>query len=132
MKQYYLKNSTGYYFVLGRGFIATCRAGASKLTKQQVDCAGTNGFYGYSEEVITTRSFAVNYVRKDDVVGGKVSANANNPSKRRFATFDEAFQHGTQLQNREASKGHVGFYVSESTDAPNAAINWKTGLTNSL
>jgi hypothetical protein len=130
-KQYYLKNSYGYYFVLGSGFTATGKCGASKLTSAQVTCAGSNGFIGSTEEVAVNKSFAVNYVRPGDLVNGKVSANGNNPSSRRFATFDEAVQHGVNFQQREASKGHLGFYVTESTDPVNAEINWKTRLTNS-
>lgn len=131
-KYYYVSNYSGRYFVLGAGFTAASKATASKLTNAQIEAARSAGFEPGTAKAVE-QSFAVNYVRREDLgCGGSIKANTNNPSKRRFATFDEAFQHGTKLLTRESSKGHLGFYVIETSDAVNAAINWKTGLTNSL
>lgn len=133
-KKYNLKGCTsGLWFVLGKGFTASTQCGASALTLDQVAQAKALGFEPATTVEVKVKSFAVNYIRPGDIdTSGKVKANAYNPSARRFATFDEAFQHGTQLQKRDASKGHLGFYVTESSDSVNASINWKTGLTNSL
>ncbi len=131
-KLFYLRsNRNGYYFVLGAGFTTTRASSASKLTQAQVNAVKVAGFEPSYTEAVQS-SFAVNYVRQVDIVGGRVQQNANNPSSRRFATFDEAFQHGTQLRTRDESATHVGFYVTESSDAVNATINWKTGKTNAL
>lgn len=132
-KQYTLKSyASGYYYVSGQGFVAQNRCAATKLDALALDKVSGCGFFGKAEEVIVNRSFAVNYVRPGEVVNGVVQANRNNPSKRRFKTFDEAWQHGTKARTRDESATHTGFHVTESTDAVNAEINWKTGLTNSL
>jgi hypothetical protein len=132
-KLFYLK-STSYpyaYFVKGAGFAASYTSGATKLTQQDIDCARNLGYAGTAVPVVT--SFAVNYVRPQDLdATGQVKSNVRNPSRRRFATFAEAFQHGTKLRTRDESKGHLGFYVTETSDAVNARINWETGLTNSI
>lgn len=136
-KQYYLKNGANY-FVLGAGFSTSNQANASKLTQAQIDCAKGLGYTGTSIPVVV--SFAVNYIRATDLdAAGNVQPNKRNPSKRRFATKDEAVQHGKRFEARRLKQGdaagtagHIGFYVTESTDAVNAKINWKTGLTNSL
>ena len=73
----------------------------------------------------------------------KLAPDANagqvDPSKRRFATFDEAVMHGSRFAARrkdrkdsDGTAGHKGFFVVETNDAVNSAINWKTGLTNPL
>ena len=137
MKQYTLKGSNGSYYVKGEGFTASCRKKASALTDEQVNCAIELGFTG-TKEVLAT-SFAVNYIRAGDLdSNGQVKPNTKNPSRRRFATRDEAIKHGSRFGVRKSaergakpgSAGHIGFYVTESTDPVNAKVNWKTGLTN--
>lgn len=135
MKKYLLKKN-GFYFVLGSGFSTSYKAKASQLTDAQVECAAGLGYVGTKELAIA--SFAVNYVRDTDLdANGNVQPNKKNPSKRRFATKDEAIQHGSRFGERRAkagdkagTAGHIGFYVTETTDPVNAVINWKTGLTN--
>ena len=137
-KKYYLKGKdTGKFFVLGKGFVAPTKAEASQLTDAQVASAKSLGFEP-SDAVEVASSWAVNYIRTGDLAGdGSIAANKRNPSKRRFATKDEAVQHGSRFQERRkkagdepGSAGHIGFYVTESSDPVNAEINWKTGLTN--
>ncbi len=147
-KLFYLKGSrTGRYFVLGSGFTASTKTSASKLTEAQVIAARALGFEPSVTENVSV-SFAVNYIRKGDVTwirkgdvtwAGTVLPNVRNPSKRRFATREEANQHGSRFAVRRAkgsnvdgSAGHVGFYVTESSDPVNASVNWSTGLTNKL
>ena len=73
-------------------------------------------------------SFAVSYIRaKDLVAGGAINANKNNPSKRRFATVEEANQHGSRFTVIEE---HLGFYVTRTNDRPTDWVNGKTGKTN--
>lgn len=143
-KKYVLRGASGGYFVQGAGFTATSKCGATVLTQAQLDCAAGLGFSGTPEAATT--SFAVVYIRKGEgqnlLAGqGKNSPDANkgqvDPSKRRFATFDEAVQHGSRFAERRAkrtdgngSAGHEGFFVIQTSDEVNAAINWKTGLTN--
>ncbi len=145
-KQYRLKGGNGRYFITGAGFTGTVEQ-ATKLNQGAVTCATNLGFIGTAEEV-KAASFAVVYIRKGEGARllsglGKNTADANkgqvDPSKRRFATFDEAVQHGIRFSARRkaagdkpGSAGHEGFFVVESFDAVNSAINWKTGLTNSL
>jgi len=109
-----------------------------------VACLKNVGIVGSVEELVT--SYAVVYIRKGEgerlLKGlGKNPANPNagqvDPSKRRFATRDEADQHGSRFRTRKAnasdaegSAGHEGFFVVETSDPVNAKINWKTGLTN--
>lgn len=128
-KKYIVRSINGLYFVKGYGFSGS-KATASKLTSAELAAVNTAGYIGTNEVAVT--SFAVNYVRPEDVANGQVKPNKFNPSKRRFATFDEAWQHGYLARTREESKAHLGFYVTETTDPVNASINWKTGLTNSI
>lgn len=139
-KQFNVKsNLNGYYFVLGAGFTAYSVANASKLTEEQIACVRNLGYNNFTVVPVKV-SFAVSYIRNVDLNGdGTVKANAKNPSKRRFATRDEAIQHGSRFATRKAkgsdvagSAGHIGYYVIETSDAVNAVINWKTGLTNPL
>lgn len=143
--KYKLKGSNGLYFVKGKGF-AALKSSADVLTSEQVTCAAGLGYVGTKEEAIT--SFAVVYIRKGEglnlLSGGKKNpADANkgqiDPSKRRFATEDEAWQHGTRARERRANRGdkpgtagHEGFFVISTSDPVNSAVNWKSGLTNSL
>jgi len=140
MNKQYLKGiESGKFFGLGRGFTATTKAEASQLSDEQVEAVRIAGFEP-SETVAVSTSFACNYIRSGDVnVDGSIAANKRNPSRRRFATKDEAIQHGSRFSERRklagdepGTAGHVGFWVSEELDAVNASINWKTGLTNSL
>ncbi len=139
MKQYLKGTKSGKFFVLGAGFVARSTKEASVLTDAQVQAAQLLGFEP-SEVVKVATSFAVNYIREGDVNPDfSIAANKRNPSKRRFATKDEALQHGSRFSERRkkagdeaGTAGHVGYWVSESNDAVNASINWKTGLTNSI
>ncbi len=139
MKQYLKGTQSGKFFVLGAGFVARSTKEASVLTDAQVTAARSLGFEP-SEVVKVASSFGVNYIREGDQNGdGSIAANKRNPSKRRFATKDEAIQHGSRFSERRkaagdeaGTAGHIGFYVTPSCDAVNAAINWKTGKTNSL
>lgn len=137
-KKYYLKGTqTGKFFVLAAGFVARNTSEASQLTEDQIAATKLLGFEP-SETVAVTVSFACNYIRKGDAnADGSIAANKRNPSKRRFATLDEAVQHGGRFRDRRkksgdeaGTAGHIGFYVTESADPVNAEINWKTGLTN--
>lgn len=136
-KQYLKGTASGLYFVLGKGFTASTLADASQLTNEQVAAVRIAGFEP-SETVAIVTSFACNYIRKGDHnADGSISANKRNPSKRRFATKDEALQHGSRFSERRkkagdaaGTAGHIGYYVTESTDPVNAVINWKSGLTN--
>lgn len=137
--KYNLIGSNGYWFVKGDGFKAASQNDASIVTDADISCLTNLGFVFKAKAPLVT-SFAVCYVRKDDLnANGTVRPNAKNPSRRRFATRDEAHQHGSRFAVRKAkgsdvegSAGHVGFYVIETNDPVNATINWKTGLTNPL
>ena len=143
--KYNVKNTVnGLYLIVGKGFVSATQKGATEFSYadvgSQINCAANMGLKTTYVAVPQVKSYAVNYVRTGDVnADGSISANKRNPSKRRFATKDEAIQHGSRFSERrklandaEGTAGHVGFWVSESFDAVNAAINWKTGLTNSL
>ncbi len=139
MKSYLKGTQSGLFFVLGKGFVASTIKEASVLSEDQIDAAQLLGFEP-SEVVEAATSYAVNYIRIGDVgANGAIAANKRNPSKRRFATKDEALQHGSRFPERRkkagdeaGTAGHVGYWVSESNDEVNASINWKTGLTNSI
>jgi hypothetical protein len=133
-------NYNGYYFVTGAGFTAYSPDKASKLTAEQVGCLKNLGYNNFTVVEVKT-SFAVSYIRQGDLNadGVTVKPNVKNPSKRRFATRDEAMQHGSRFAVRKAkgsdvegSAGHIGYYVIETSDPVNAVINWKTGLTNPI
>ena len=138
MSKYALRNNvTGAYLVSGRGFTASTLKDATRFPStsaavSQQSCAAN---LGISTSVITVpdqKSFAVNYVRSGDVevLGSgltKAKSNRNNPSPRRFSTKKEAVHHAVRFMEIE---GHLGFYITESTEAANASINWATGKTN--
>ncbi len=144
--KYKLKGANGLYFVQGAGWTGT-EATASILTCENISCLAGVGFTGTKVEV-KTRSYGVVYIRKGEgqnLLAGKGKGSPNaalgqiDPSKRRFATSDEAWQHGSRAQERRAHRGdkpgtagHEGFFVVETYDAVNSAVNWKSGLTNSL
>lgn len=149
--KYALKGTnSGLYFVTGAGFVAPSVNEASRLTSEEVDgiqqCARNMGIETSISSEVKDSSWAVFYIRKDDVVNGKLVKKAPNgnlgqvdPSKRRFATRDEAITHGSRFSFRRANRGdavgsafHKGFYVDETQDAVNSAVNPATGLTNSL
>lgn len=131
---------SGLWFVLGAGFTAVAQKSASRMTQAQVDGAKAAGFEPATAYEVKVTSYAVNYIREGDIDNaGNVKPNTKNPSKRRFATRDEANQHGSRFGARKAaanapegSAGHIGYYVTETNDPVNASVNWKTGLTNSL
>lgn len=151
MSKYVLKNGSGSYFVAGRGFSGKTECEGTVYTDKSSasgsqSCLAKLGF-GDSELVeVSSVSFACVYIRKGDADGIKVTkkkgdANMNqiDPSKRRFATFDEARIHGSRFHVRKANRGdkpgtagHLGYYVTETNDPVNAAVNPKTGLTNSI
>ena len=149
MNKYILKHANGGYFVQGRGFVGA-KAAATQLTDEVasnlLQSAAAFGLEASSEEV-ANRSFGVVYIRRKDVTaeGGVAKQPANralnevDPSKRRFGTMEEAITHGSRFHVRRAKKGdapgsagHRGFYVVETTDPVNAAVNPDTGLTNSI
>lgn len=146
MNKFVLKGLvTGLYFVKNQGFKAATTSLATKLSSEEaamVQATGVN--YGVeASEVIEVKasSFAVCYVRPHDIAGdGSIKQNNLNPSRRRFATREEANIHGRRFNERRAkgrntekgSAGHVGFYVIETNDPVNAAINPATGLTNKV
>jgi hypothetical protein len=143
MKQNILKAlQNGLYLVLGQGFVGTANQASRLAADAASNAAGAaKSLFGIdtTSEEVENRSFGVNYIRKGDIVNGVVQPNKRNPSKRRFATKEEANQHGSRFQERRLRKGdakgtanHIGFYVTETTDPVNAAINWATGLTNAL
>jgi hypothetical protein len=77
-----------------------------------------------------TFSFAVSYIRPDDVrANGSVAANRNNPSSRRFGTRKEAEHHAARFV---AKHSHLGSYVTEVDERPTSWVNVETGLTNEV
>lgn len=150
MAKFIIKTNNSYspYFKQGQtGGVAKPLATVfeSKCDAEKtVACLKNVGIVGSVEELVT--SHAVVYIRKGEgerlLKGlGKNPANPNagqvDPSKRRFATRDEAIQHGSRFSERKAnagdkngSAGHEGFFLVETSDPVNAKINWKTGLTN--
>lgn len=145
MNKYNIKSRHGHFMKLGCGFCSTTQKDALVFVEDEAQDVvdSFNHVYGagYAEAVpVMDKSYAVSYVREGDLDGdGNVIANRKNPSRRRFATRDEAIQHGSRFQERKAnvndaegSAGHIGFYVIETYDPVNAEINWKTGLTNPL
>ncbi len=144
--KYNLKGINGKFFVKGQGFTACTKNTASVLSNGEIACAAGLGYNGTAVEAIL--SYAVVYIRKGEGVkllngGSKNTPDINkgqvDPSKRRFATEDEAWKHGTRARERRANQGdqkgtagHEGFFVIETSDPVNSAVNWKSGLTNSL
>lgn len=143
--QYKLRGTNGKFFVKGQGFVAD-EKGGSALDTCAADCAQKLGYVGTL--VKAKLSFAVVYIRKGEgekllAGGAKAPANAAagqlDPSRRRFAERDEAIHHGARFAERRKNRGdkpgtaeHEGFFVIESTDEVNSAVNWKSGLTNSI
>jgi hypothetical protein len=135
-----LNTATGLFLVAGCGFIAPTPKTATQYAADDADNVADSaaGLGINANTVEVSNSWAVNYIRQGDVNDdGSIAGNRKNPSKRRFATKDEAVQHGSRFGERKAkagdesgTAGHVGFWVSESSDPVNAEINWKTGLTN--
>ncbi len=136
------QNATGLYLVEGRGFVGTkatatqfspedvgevqsC-AKAMGLGESTVECAGNGADQNIKQNADGT-SFAVSFVRKNQLEGGNVKAHRLNPSKRRFATEAEAELHGARFKKIEK---HLGFYVTKTNDPVNAYVNKITGKTN--
>ncbi len=143
--KYVLKNSlSGLFLVVGSGFVAETACKATKFDYNEAlssqTCAKSLGVTALLVQAPVKKSFAVNYVRPNDLNGdGTIKQNVKNPSRRRFATREEANAHGSRFGVRKAkgsrvsgSAGHIGFYVTESTDPVNATVNPETGLTNSI
>lgn len=144
-----LKSITGLFLIVGKGFNGTAQTATRFTPEGATDAQECASNLGVQTTIVDApaSSFAVVYIRKGDVTAdGKVqkkTANVNlgevDPSKRRFATEDEAIQHGSRFKARRANRvdqpgtaGHRGFFVVETSDPVNAAVNWKTGLTNSI
>jgi hypothetical protein len=140
-----IKNGSGLYYKTGCGFTANIDE-ASRLDEMGVEdilnsCEdlGISNLTVEDEPVFApSGSWAVCYIREGDLNGdGSIKLNTNNPSRRRFATRCEAIIHGSRFHVRKAkgsgvagSAGHVGFWVIQTNDPVNAAINPETGLTN--
>ena len=141
--QYKVKSiATGLYMIVGHGFVGG-HCEATVFSAVDAVLVTTNSVtFGINDAVVEAAyiSYAVNYIRDVDInEDGVVTPNNKNPSRRRFATRDEAVKHGSRFGERKAAKGdpsgtagHIGFYVMESSDPVNAEINWKTGLTNQI
>jgi hypothetical protein len=142
--------SNGLYFVDGQGFTARDPKLATKIAPADVECrvkcARAFGLLAQVEDAPAQVSYGVVYIRKGDVNGVQINKQAPNarvgatdPSKRRFATEQEAITHGSRFNVRKARKGdqpgtagHRGFFIVETNDPVNSAVNPATGLTNSL
>lgn len=126
-EKYALKGNNSLWFVKGLGFVEMEATRAMQLSQSECECASGLGYEGVRQEIVQ-KSFAVNYVRPEDLnEDGSVKSNRRNPSVRRFATAKEAYHHGNRFVEIE---GHLGFYVTETEDAANASVNWATGKTN--
>ena len=139
-KQYIVQPKiNGLYFVKGQGYDSTRKSDADLLTNVEIEAIRIAGFEPFDKHEVVI-SYAVMYVRPKDVLSdGSVAANRDNPSRRRFATIDEANEHGSRFNKRKAkgskvegSAGHIGFFVVKTNDPVNASVNWDTGLTNPL
>lgn len=141
--KYIVKNIvSGLFFLAGSGFVADQKTATVMSEDKLTVVLGAAYDMGINAEAVDAPnvSFGVNYIRQGDVnADGSISANKRNPSKRRFATRDEANQHGSRFGERKAkagdaagTAGHIGYWVSETNDPVNAEINWKTGLTNAI
>lgn len=140
-----IKNMSGLYYKTGHGFTANLDS-ASRLDGFEVDSVlescedlGISGLTVIEAPVEKPSvSWAVCYVREGDLNSdGSIKTNTNNPSRRRFATRCEAIAHGSRFAVRKAkgsdvtgSAGHVGFWIIQTNDPVNAAVNPATGLTN--
>ncbi len=140
----YTKSYRGSYFVQGHGFTALEPAKATAFKDEEVaqtqECIASCGMGTSTAETIVVAadpnikqnadgsSFAVYYIRKNQVRSdGSVVTHKNNPSKRRFATEDEANHHARRFVKIE---GHVGFWLQKRAEAVNAYVNKVTGKTN--
>lgn len=153
MSKFVLKKygfSTEYVLAAG-GFTTDIKRAQvfSNTTEAQptIDCARKFGM-GLVLVAAPVVSFAVVYIRKGEGVNllnglskGSVDANKGqvDPSKRRFATFGEAKQHGSRFNlrkakadDKEGSAGHEGYFIVETFDPVNSVVNFASGLTNSL
>lgn len=139
MSKYIVQNG-GTFYVQGKGFATLFKSTATQLTSAEADgvinCAKNMG-QGGAIKVQLNKSFAVFYIRPEDILGEGVRPNSKSPSSKRFATREEANTHGARFADRvkrgtDTPVGHIGFYVKESTDAVNAYVNAETGLTNNL
>ncbi len=140
-----IKNITsGLYLVKDKGFIARVPQEATAFTDSEAvsvqECVKSVTGASTVAETFTAptdpnikqnadgKSFAVSYVRAKQLRGdGSINTHKLNPSKRRFATYDEATHHGRRFM---AIEKHLGFYVTETFDRVNAYVNKVTGKTN--
>ena len=146
MNKVVIKNTkSGLFFVEGTGF-AGSQASATRFANaaeadQVLKCAARFGI-AVGDSVIEAAvevdpnikqnadgsSFAVNFVRAKSInADGSINTHRLNPSKRRFATIEEARHHGSRFVTIEK---HLGFYVTKTTDPVNAWVNQGTGKTN--
>lgn len=142
MAKYIAQSNTNgkFYDAATGGFTAETACKASKLEEADLDRLDNLGFDFEEQELQEHKSWAVCYVRHENLDGsGNVIADRRNPSRRRFATKDEAIAHGSRFDKRVARKGdkpgtagHCGFYVIQTNDPVNATVNPRTGLTNPL
>jgi hypothetical protein len=153
MHQYVIKNNKdGKFFVLGAGFTATEAKDATRFddndTLFNIEVGLGAGGFDFEAVDAPQVSFSVVYIRKGEgkrlLAGqGKAKADGNkgqvDPSKRRFATIEEAIVHGSRFYTRRAkagdeqgTAGHEGFFVVETNDPVNATINPLTQLTNTI
>lgn len=140
-----IKNDSGLYYKTGCGFTANLDSashldefGVENVLTSCEDLGITNLSVVDAPAPTPKTSWAVCYIRGGDLNDdGSIKLNTNNPSRRRFGSRCEAIVHGSRFAIRKAkgsttagSAGHVGFWVIETTDPVNAAINPETGLTN--
>lgn len=143
MSKYIVKSGSFYgafYYIQSKGFTGS-KTQATRLEYSEAQgvasCAKNMGHAGPVIEKVSV-SFAVNYIRPENLdANGNVKPDARNPSRRRFATRQEAEKHASRFMERKKKNstelaGHCGAYVTESTDEVNAYVNPDTGLTNSL
>lgn len=143
MSKVVVKSSSGY-FISGSGFVGTQKTAtvfpSVDAASCTLKCAASMGITASAEVLPELKSYAVGYIRASDLnTDGSVKMNTKNPSRRRFATIEEARAHGSRYFVRKAkgstvvgSAGHIGYYVIVTNDPVNAAVNPKTGLTNKL
>lgn len=139
-----LRNSSGYYFVTGKGFVGSesqaTRIADNEVARQQECIASCGGGNSTAVEVRVEvdpnivqnqdgSSFAVAFVRKNQIRSDlSINSHKLNPSKRRFATETEAEHHARRFKNIEKHAGY--FILPRRNETVNAYVNKVTGKTN--
>lgn len=138
------QTTTGRYFITGRGMATSNPNEATKFTtvssaSNQIGCLNSAGLFYLTVEAVPVvdpnivqnrdgSSYAVSFVRPSQLRSdGSVNAHKLNPSKRRFATYEEAVHHGSRFMVIEK---HAGFYVTKRYEPVNSYVNKVTGKTN--